>query len=306
MSTSYVSGRATDALILQLATRQHGVVARWQLRQVGIPLHRIDYRLKSGWLEPLHSAVYRLIRSDAPRQREMAATLACGPGSALSHHSAGALLGILAPAAHPATISVTTTRAVRLRATGIHARRVGDLPEDELTLLDAIPVTSPARTLLDLAGTAGTRELERTLARAERQGLLEPGAVERLLRRYPGRRGIVRLRTLISSGTNPLHTRSEAEERFLILIRKGALPSPEMNVLVHGFEVDALWRDERLVVEVDGFAFHSSPAAFERDRYRDGVLMAAGFRVMRVTWQQLTEKPESLLVRLTRALVVRP
>jgi very-short-patch-repair endonuclease len=177
---------------------------------------------------------------------------------------------------------------------------------DELTRQDGIPVTNPARTLLDLAGIVGMRELERILARSERRGLLERGEVERLLLRYPGRRGIVQLRTLIDAETDPLHTRSEAEERFLTLVRKGALASPEMNVLVHGFEVDAIWRGERLIVEIDGFAFHSSPSAFERDRYRDGVLTAAGFRVMRVTWQQLTREPESLLVRLTKALVAHP
>lgn len=300
-----ITGHTTDAIILQLATAQHGVVARWQLRHLGIPLHRIDYRLKSGWLEPLHSAIYRVARSEAPRQREMAAILACGPDSVLSHQSAGALQGMLSPAAHSSTIFVTTTRDVRLRAMGIYSHRVGELPDDELTRLDGIPLTNPARTLLDLAAAVGMRELERILARSERQRLLERGEVERLLLRYPRRRGVVQLRALIESGTDPLHTRSEAEERFLTLVRKAALPSPEMNVFVHGFEVDALWRRERLVVEVDGFAFHSSPAAFERDRYRDGVLVAAGFRIMRVTWQQLTEQPESLLVRLTKALVVR-
>jgi very-short-patch-repair endonuclease len=123
-----------------------------------------------------------------------------------------------------------------------------------------------------------------------------------LLARHPGRPGSPALRALLDRDSDPALTRSEAEARLLTLVRKGRLREPETNVLVCGYEVDFLWRRERLVVEVDGFAFHSSQRAFERDRRRDGRLLTAGYRIMRVTWRQLTEEPEVLLVRLARIL----
>jgi very-short-patch-repair endonuclease len=146
------------------------------------------------------------------------------------------------------------------------------------------------------------RELERAVARADRQRTLDRKQLELLLSRYPRRPGRTSLLTLLASPDDPVLTRSEAEERFIALIRKGGLRPPEMNVMVKGFEVDAFWRAERLVVEVDGFAFHSARAAFERDRQRDGVLMAAGLRVIRITWCQLTLAPEALLVQLVQTL----
>lgn len=298
-------GSATDSVILTLAAKQHGVISRAQLRQMGVPYHRIDYRLKAGWLVPVHAGVYRVGALVMPRHLEMAAVLACGPGAAVSHASAGALHEMLSAPAGSSPVHISTTRDVRLLAASVRIYRATELPPNELTQLEGIPVTTPARTLLDLAGYLSTRELERVLARSYRRGLLEREQILSLLSDHPRRRGNGRLRALLDSATDPAHTRSEAEERFLALVRKGALPSPEMNVVVCGFEVDTFWRMERLVVEVDGFAYHSSPTAFERDRYRDGVLTASGLRVMRVTWHQLTQEPESLLVRLARALVAR-
>ncbi|MGH7502427.1 MAG: endonuclease domain-containing protein [Longimicrobiales bacterium] len=111
-----------------------------------------------------------------------------------------------------------------------------------------------------------------------------------------------RLLALIERGASPPLTRSAAEEHFLGLIRKAQLREPEVNMQVEGYEVDFVWRSERLVVEIDGRAFHSSDRSFESDRRRDGVLVAAGLRVMRVTWRQIVNEPEALLVRLTQAL----
>jgi very-short-patch-repair endonuclease len=147
--------------------------------------------------------------------------------------------------------------------------------------------------------------LEQVIARADRKKLLNREQLDILLARHSRRRGNARLRALLSSPAGPAFTRSEAEERFLTLVRNAGLRAPEMNVTVRGFEVDALWERERLIVEIDGFAFHSSPTAFERDRRRDGILAAAGFRVLRVTWRQLTRETDSLLVCLAQALVTR-
>jgi very-short-patch-repair endonuclease len=110
------------------------------------------------------------------------------------------------------------------------------------------------------------------------------------------------LRPLLDANATPSLTRSQAEERFLGLIRNAGLPPPESNVVIENLEVDFLWRDARLIVEVDGFAFHSSRTAFERDRARDAVLAAAGYRVVRVTWRQIVDQPEAVIARLAAAL----
>jgi very-short-patch-repair endonuclease len=229
----------------------------------------------------------------------MAALLAYGSDAVLSHGSAGALWDLL-PTVSVVTISLT--RSIRVRRSAIRVHRVSALHPDEKARLDGLTLTTPARTLLDLASYLSSRELEQALARADRQRLSYRKPLALLLVRYPRRRGGPLLRTLLASPDGPAFTRSEAEERFLALIRRAGLRPPEMNVKVCGFEVDALWRAERLVVEIDGFDYHSTRVDFERDRYRDGVLTAAGFRVMRIIWHQLTREPEALLVRLGQAL----
>jgi very-short-patch-repair endonuclease len=173
---------------------------------------------------------------------------------------------------------------------------------DERTVLDGIPLTTPARTLLDLAGDAHGRMLEGVLAAALRRGLVGEGALSKLLERHPTLRGTSRLRALMSSGQAPALTPSEAEERFLAAIRRAQLPAPETNVMVCGYEVDFYWRSAKLVAEIDGFEFHSSRKMFEADRRREGILAAAGVRVIRITWRQLEKEPEAVLVRLALAL----
>jgi very-short-patch-repair endonuclease len=120
--------------------------------------------------------------------------------------------------------------------------------------------------------------------------------------RFRGRRGVTRLRHLIAGSDHPMLTRSEAEERFLALIRAAELPVPELNVLVDGYEVDFLWREQRVAVEVDGFRFHSSRRAFERDRRRDADLQNLGFSVLRLTWRQVVDESHATIARTARAL----
>lgn len=178
------------------------------------------------------------------------------------------------------------------------------LHPDEIGRNHGLPITSPARTLLDLASSVRVDQLERALAQAERRRVATRTAVMAMLTRHPGERGSRTLRELLVGPHGPALTRSEAEARFLRLVRKGAVPGPHTNVIVEGLEVDFLWQEERLIVEIDGFAFHAGRIAFERDRRRDGILAAAGFRVIRFTWRQLTEEPEAVLVRVAQALAI--
>jgi very-short-patch-repair endonuclease len=163
-----------------------------------------------------------------------------------------------------------------------------------------IPVTSPARTLLDLATQLPQRDLDRATEQAQVHRLVSDHSLNEQFRRYPRHRGTAALRRAVR--TDPRLTRSEAERRLLELIRAARLPAPETNTNVEGYEVDLLWREERLIVEVDGYAFHSSRRSFERDRRRDRELQAAGYRVLRLTWRELTDEPEAVIATLAAAL----
>lgn len=290
-----------ERAVAELGRRQYGVVTRSQLVRLGVSARVVDHAVATGRLQPIHRGVYGTGPALPPRAIEMAAVLACGDGAVLSHRSAAGLWEILPAPTPPDPIEVTVLRSPR-RKPGIRVYRVLSLPPDEATHVEGIPVTSPARTLLDVAGVANLRDLERAVARAERSGLVTRRRIAALLERYPRRSGSVALRALIEGPASPALTRSEAEERFLEIVRRGQLRTPETNVVVEGFEVDFLWRSERFVVEVDGFAYHAAPSAFERDRRRDAVLGTHGYRVLRVTWSQLESEPEAVLVRVAQML----
>jgi very-short-patch-repair endonuclease len=289
-----------------LAADQHGVVTRRQLLQLGIGAHIIAYLVRRRRLRPLHRGVYSASAVAGRLQREMAAVLALGDGAVVSHRSAARLWSIMAAAQEDEpVVDVSIARCGRGPCSGVRLHRVIRLPPEECAHVDGVPVTSAARTLLDLAGCVTTRELERAFSHAERAGHAGQDEVATLLEQYGRRPGARNLRALIGN-SGPSLTRSDAEARFLDLIRAGRLPAPRANVVVRGYEVDFLWRAERFIAEIDGFAFHGSRDSFERDRRRDAVLTAAGLRVMRVTWRQLTEAPEALLVSITQALAHGP
>lgn len=293
-----------DALILRIAGRQHGVVERSQLRASGASDRQIDYRLGHGLLTRVHRGVYLFEPLAGRRRREFAGVLACGQESFVSHRSAAAVAGIIPSLGPTESVAISTRRDVRIRGEGIRVRRVGRLDEEEVTATaEGLPITTPARTLIDLAGVSGDLELEGAVASALRSRLVERPALADLLGRYPRHPGRGRIRTLLEADREPLFLRSEAERRLLQRIRGAGLPEPDANVVVNGFEVDFFWPHERLIVEVDGRRFHSGDHAFERDRDRDATLVAAGYRTMRVTWRQITARSPRLLVRIGQALV---
>lgn len=288
-----------DVIMAELARQQHGIVARGQLLEAGVTADRIDRKLKRGRLHAMHRGVYRVGPVEVPGAREMAAVLACGPSSFLSHGSA-ATLWELAPRGKAAAIPEVIDRRASHRRPGVRVHHIRTLQDDEVTQLDRIPITTPARTLLDLCGSVPPRTLERAMAEAFARKLATPARLSDLLERHAVK-GKRILRALLEDGS-PARSRSEAEERFLGMVREAQLDAPEVNVDVAGYEVDFFWRREGLVVEVDGRAFHTARRAFEMDRRRDADLAAQGLRVMRVTWRQLVNEPSAVLVRLARAL----
>ncbi len=226
----------------------------------------------------------------------MAAVLAVGPGAVVSYRSAGARWAIVR--SEPRAIEVTATRALRSRP-GLRVYRAA-LPNDEMTSLTGIPVTTVARTILDLAAVLDLARLERALHEAEVRGLWDVVSVRQLLDRYPRRRGAVNLRAVINAADLGVAvTRSELEDRFLAFIDHFDLPRPAINVCVdtgsgNWPEADCVWRQQRVIVELDGHAVHATTAAYERDRARDRALTAAGWRVVRVTWRQLHREVDQL------------
>ncbi len=299
--------RTVEERIGATAAVQHGVLTLPQLLEAGLSVHQVERRARSGRLVRLHRGVYLHGALTGPLEpplaRPMAAVLACGPGAVVSYESA-ATLWKLVPAAEAGPVHVTVPGGDRGRRPGLAPHRVASLPGEDRGEVDRVPVTAPPRTLVDLAAHVRPRTLEQALAEAERTGLAKPEEVARVLERRPRARGRATLRQWVSVGREPAYTRSEAEERFLELSAKGDLPEPRTNVRIGGVEVDCLWRAERVVVEVDGFAYHAPRRRFEGDRRRDARLAALGFHVVRVTWRQLVDEPEAVLVRLAQILAL--
>jgi very-short-patch-repair endonuclease len=283
--------------VLSLARRQHGVVARPQLERAGLSHGWIRHRLATGWLRRLCRGVYLVGPLEVQHSKAMAATLSAGPGALLSHYAAVVLRGLRPP--RDGLIDVTVPgRKIRTRE-GLRVHTAHLHPDDATRHL-GIPVTSPARTLLDYAATAPTRDLARAVEEAQVQRQVTDLSLNEQFSRYPKHRGTSALREAIR--TDPKLTRSEAERRLLELIRAAGLPEPETNARIAGWEVDFLWRERRLVVEVDGYAFHSMRSSFERDRRKEADLAAAGLRISRLTWRQLTAEPIGVVGRLATAI----
>lgn len=295
-----------DRVLAELAARQHGVVGRRQLLAIGVTRGAIRRRLTAGRLHPIYLGVYAVGHRAITRHgRWMAAVLACGDGALLSHRSAAALWGLSRPwgLGAGAAMDVTVHRGQAHNRPGIVVHRSRRIDDDDRSRRDGIPVTAVARTLLDLAGTVGRRRLNQSWEEADRLGLLDLKAVAQLCERAGGRRGARLLGAVLADHRGPAPaTRSELERRFLRLCREAGLPAPAVNVLVDGLEADAVWEGRRLVVELDGYAYHRTRASFERDRRRDEQLQLAGYRVLRVTHRRLADQPGSV-VRAIRSLL---
>jgi very-short-patch-repair endonuclease len=290
--------RSPDDLIAEIATRQHGVIARRQLEGLGPSRKSIDYRVRVGRLHVIHRGVYAVghgrITLDGKR---MAAVLACGDGAALSHRDAAAAHGIRQ--CHRRVFEVTVPRKQRPRpGIQLHFAR---LPADEVTTLRGIPVTGVARTIFDLAAVRPRREVEMAIREAEvarRWGRL---SLPQLVARHPGHRGIESIRAILRRvRAGEEITKEEMVSVFLSILDRANLPRPKLNRWILGYECDCVWPDRELMVELDGYAVHGTRRNFETDRERDRVLQTRGWRVIRLTWRQLCDDPD----RVARDLAV--
>lgn len=296
--------RSWDAAIAELARRQHGVVSRSQLLEAGMGRRALEARIDRGNLHRLYNGVYKVgYRRISRKGRWMAAVLASGPGALLSHRSAARLWRLL-PLGDEWP-EVTAPPGHRARRRGIVCREAVSA-DDEWEVVDGIPVTGPFRTIFDLAAVVGKRELERAWHEAQVRELRAKVSLPVLLERYPGRPGMAALRVLLESTEPETITRNEFEEAFLALIDAYGLLRPRMNadLALRGrfFEIDCLWERERVALELDSRGVHGTPKRFESDRQRDRILVAEGWRTMRVTWRQLQNEPEAIVADLRLAL----
>jgi very-short-patch-repair endonuclease len=306
MSAKLIVSGPRDARISAIAGRQRGRVNRRQLLEAGLSSSQVHRMTATGWLLREHAGVYMVgYPSRVPLGRETAALLATREGAILSHASAAAAWGIDVVTPGTDVVDLLVDSDIGTRRPGIRVHRSRTLAQVDRRVHQDLPVSSPARMLLDLAADRDDRELERAFDQALVLGIVTERQVADLLDRSGGHRG---RRALTELATDHLHTtvtRSEAEERLLDLVRRAGLPEPRVNAVLHGFEVDFWWPGAALVVEVDGYRFHSTRAAFERDRLRDARLRMAGIEVLRVTWRRLQQERFAVIVEITTALARR-
>jgi very-short-patch-repair endonuclease len=301
------TGRLNQA-IAALARRQHGVVSRHQLRKLGLSDSAITARTESGYLQPLFRGTFAVGHSAINRQAHMlAAALTCGEGTVVSHGSAAELIGLWDK--RPALVDVIPPNWSGREIQGIRWHRVR-LPEgSEVEVRDGIPCTSPARTIVDMAGRSGWTSLRRLVEQAAILRLLNIEEIDRILAQGR-RRGAPRLRAVLSpwrseDGATP-KLRSRLEARLFPRLVEEGLPRPRCNVRLrlegHFLEVDLLWEEQQLAIETDGEQTHGTRVAFQRDRWRDQLLIAAGYRTARVTWEQVRDEPTAVVNRIARML----
>jgi hypothetical protein len=288
--------------LADLADQQHGVVSARQLRRLGYSRSVMADAAVVGQLHRIHRGVYAVgHRRLNWHGRCLAAVLACAPAYA-SHASAGWIWGLLRYP--PGTIDVTApTRRHSKAAIRLHHAR---LDVCDCTKREGIPVTSLARTHLDLAVKLSPLRIARVLERSEELRLFDLTAFEELLSRVTHHPGVTPLRDALAIyRPDPAFTRSGVERHFLELVKSAGLPAPAMNCNVAGMELDAYWEAERFAVELDVYETHGTRAAFERDRLRQEDLLLAGIEIDRITGPRLEREPERVVERLGRLLAQR-
>jgi very-short-patch-repair endonuclease len=303
---------AAESGLARLADAQHGVVSRQQLRLLGMGDGAIDHAVAKGRLHRIFRGTFAVGRTRVGEHgRLRAATLACGAGAAISHRSAGSLLGLLDKG--PVVIDVIAPPSRGRAIDGIRFHRVRTPRLEETGAVAGIPCTSPARTFVDLAGTVGDRTLRSCFERAAQRKLLDIPAIEASM--DPGRRGMPSLRNLVdewrqaASVAKKGKLKSPLEAKVLPLVLRRDHPAPLLNAPVevaHGrIEVDFLWPEAKFVVEADSRDFHGTHVAFERDRWRDRELLRAGYATLRVTHREAEQESEAIADTVATTLAAR-
>jgi very-short-patch-repair endonuclease len=293
--------------VAAIAGSQLGLVTVGQLREAGIGDSVTLDAVTRGRLHPVFHGVYSVgHRYLTAQARLLAATLACGPGSVVSHGTAAWLLGLRDW--RPEAIDVIGPVEAGRKIAGVRRRFVPPPTGHEVWLRGRVPVTSPARTMVDCARITEAKEMAELVEQAAVLGLLDIAAIDRVLD-GPRRRGTKRLLRVVAPWRRyrtGINIRSRMEAKMLPLLSEAALPIPETNARVRvagkTYEVDFLWRERKLAVETDGGRYHDNPAAGARDSRRNRALAAAGYRIPRLGWEDLRDRPEETMNELARLL----
>jgi very-short-patch-repair endonuclease len=301
-----ISRPATHDVIASVAAGQRALAPRRQLLDLGLSSAAIGRAVTSRRLHPLFPGVYGVLPIDVlpPLGREHAAVLAYGPDVYLSHDTAAALWGVRAAPHDVVHITVVGRNAGPSRK-GLVIHHASRLDRRDTRQHKGLPVTAPARTILDLTPSLTHRQLEQLFDEALVTRRMRRSEVRAMLERYPGRSGTKRLAALADEDRATAWTRANTERRLLALLRKAHLPAPEVNTQFGPFELDFFWREARLAVETDGYAFHSSRRRLERDHQRDLELQAAGVMIVRFSWRQVRDEPELVVAQIAALLARR-
>jgi very-short-patch-repair endonuclease len=290
-----------DPAVAWVADQQLGLITTLQLELAGIGRGAIAARRARRTLHTVFRGVH-LVGHPAllPGALEFAAVLAVRLPALVSHRSAVALWGWSNHV--PAQVEVTVPgRNCRCRP-GLIVHKARELDAADRAHRRGIPITSPARTIVDYAATANATEVEHAVTEAYANSLTDEPRILAAIERVPTHAGVGLLRAILGQPGGPQRTRSGGERAMLKLIRAAGLPAPRTNLLIAGFNADFVWQEERLIVEVDGYRFHGHRAAFERDHRRDIVHKNAGYEVLRFTARQLEEEPLVVIAAIVRAL----
>jgi very-short-patch-repair endonuclease len=290
-----------------LASKQQGLVSREQLRALGLSDEAVSKAATRGWLRPVYRGVFCVGHEHLTvYARMLAATMACGEGSVVSHGTAAWMLGLRDW--KPKEIDVIAPAEAGRKIAGIRRRFVPPPVGPEIWRRHGVPLTSPARTIVDCAGILDARGVGELIEEAAVQGLLDIRAIDRVLD-GPRRRGSNRLLRAVAPWRRyrrGIKIRSRMEAKLLPLLTEAALPIPRTNskLRLSGkvYEIDFLWREQKLVVETDGGRFHDNPAAGARDSERNHALAAAGYRLPRIGWEDLRDRPDETMSEIARLL----
>ncbi|MGZ5331226.1 MAG: type IV toxin-antitoxin system AbiEi family antitoxin domain-containing protein [Solirubrobacterales bacterium] len=285
----------------KLAKRQHGVVSRQQLLDLGLTHAAIRDRLAIGRLHRARHGVYAVGRAELTQHgRWMAVVLACGKGAVLSHRSAGALWGLIPRCS---VLEVTVPAPRHPKRPGIRVHKSNRLDQPDLGRRHGIPVTSPVRTLIDLAVRFAEHHLEAAVIAADNLDLVDPERLRAALAEGPGQPGVPALRRLLDSRTFAI-TDSGLERRFMRISDRAGLPKPETGAWLEGFQADFFWRGLGLIVETDSLRYHRTASQQARDRRRDQAHASAGLTTLRFTHSQVVHEPDHV-VRTLVAVAAR-
>jgi very-short-patch-repair endonuclease len=288
-----------ERTLAEVAQPQHGVVSSRQLRDLGYSTSTISDAARRGRLHPIHRGVYAVGHMALTWDGRCLAAVLARPGSVASHKTAAWIHGLLRY--RPGTFHLTAPTRQRVKRDFVVHYALLD-PEDCL-VVDGIPVTSPARTVLDLAPDESRRNLDRLLNRADEREILDRRRFEALSARAGGHPGRVKFAAALSAFKPELAVlRSDLERRFRDLVVAAGLPTPQTNVFVEGYELDAYWEAEGFAVELDVYATHGSRLSFEEDRERADDLLLAGIELIRVTDVRLEREPRQTIARVAAHL----